>query len=64
MTVKNTTMQTYTGKMIDLAHFREEDVRLPDISHSLAIINRFTGHSRCPYSVAQHSVMVSKIIEA
>ena len=63
MTVKNTTMQTYTGKLIDLAHFSEDDVRLPDISHALAIINRFTGHSRCPYSVAQHSVMVSKIIE-
>ena len=63
MRVKNTTMQTYTGKLLDLAHFREDDVRLPDISHALAIINRFTGHSRCPYSVAQHSVMVSKIIE-
>jgi hypothetical protein len=63
MTVKNTTMQTYTGKLLDLAHFSEDDVRLPDISHALAIINRFTGHSRCPYSVAQHSVMVSKIIE-
>lgn len=61
--VRTTMMQTFTGKLIDLSRFSEEDVRLPDISHALAIINRFTGHSRCPYSVAQHSVMVSKIIE-
>lgn len=56
-----TTMQTFTGKLIDLTNFREDDVRLADISHALSIINRFTGHSRCPYSVAQHSVMVSRL---
>jgi hypothetical protein len=56
-----TTMQTYTGKLIDLANFSEEDVRLPDISHALSLISRFTGHSKCPYSVAQHSVMVSRL---
>lgn len=58
-----TTMQTYTGKLVDLANFREDDVRLPDISHALSIINRFTGHSKCPYSVAQHSVMVSNLCQ-
>lgn len=62
MSVTVTSMQTYTGKVIDLAAFSEDDVRLPDISHALAILNRFTGHSRVPYSVAQHSVMVSKIV--
>jgi 5'-deoxynucleotidase YfbR-like HD superfamily hydrolase len=56
-----TTMQTYTGKLVDLANFGEEDVRLPDISHALSLISRFTGHSKCPYSVAQHSVMVSRL---
>lgn len=54
-----TTMQTFTGKLVDLAKFTVEDVRLPDISHALSMINRFTGHSKVPYSVAQHSVMVS-----
>lgn len=56
-----TTMQTYTGKLIDLLAFSEADVRLPDISHSLSILNRFTGHSLAPYSVAQHSVLVSRL---
>jgi 5'-deoxynucleotidase YfbR-like HD superfamily hydrolase len=59
--MNKTTMQTYTGKLVDLANFKPEDVRLPDISHALSIINRFTGHSKCPYSVAQHSVAVSKL---
>lgn len=58
-----TMMQTFTGRAIDLANFREDDVRLPDISHALSMINRFTGHTRAPYSVAQHSVLVSRIVE-
>jgi len=58
-----TMMQTFTGKVIDLANFSEDDVRLADIAHSLSIINRFTGHTKEPYSVAQHSVLVSKIVE-
>jgi 5'-deoxynucleotidase YfbR-like HD superfamily hydrolase len=56
-----TTMQTFTGKLVDLSRFTVEDVRLPDIAHSLALLNRFTGHSKVPYSVAQHSVMVSRM---
>lgn len=63
MVMSPSTMQTYTGKLIDLSNFSEEDVRLPDISHALSLINRFTGHSKVPYSVAQHSVMVSKLTE-
>ncbi len=58
-----TTMQTFTGKLVDLANFTAYDVRLPDIAHALACINRYTGHAVAPYSVAQHSVMVSKLCE-
>lgn len=58
-----TMMQTFTGRAIDLANFSEEDVRLPDIAHALSLINRFTGHTKAPYSVAQHSVLVSRIVE-
>lgn len=63
LTISPTTMQTFTGKLIDLANFQESDVRLPDIAHALSLINRFTGHSKVPYSVAQHSVMVSRLTE-
>jgi hypothetical protein len=56
-----TAMQTFTGKIVDLRNFTADDVRLADIAHALALINRFTGHSKVPYSVAQHSVMVSHL---
>jgi hypothetical protein len=58
-----TTMQTFTGKLVDLSNFTEADVRLPDIAHALSILNRYTGHTVAPYSVAQHSVMVSHLCD-
>jgi hypothetical protein len=33
-------------------------VRVTDIAHALANVNRFTGHPRRPYSVAEHSLNV------
>jgi uncharacterized protein len=50
---------TYTGKRFYPLDPRPEDINIEDIAHSLAIINRFTGHSQFPFSVAQHSLHVS-----
>ena len=55
-------MQTYTGRVIDLTKITEDDIRLPDISHSLSQLVRFTGHAKQPYTVAQHSVFVSRLL--
>lgn len=39
-----------------------EDVRIEDIAHHLALINRFNGGTPKPISVAQHSVLVSRLL--
>lgn len=38
-------------------------VRIEDIGHQLALINRFHGATRRPYSVAEHSLLVSEIAQ-
>ena len=35
-----------------------------DIGHALANINRFTGHTLRPYSVAEHSLLVARLAPA
>ncbi|QMV19664.1 HD family hydrolase [Granulicella sp. 5B5] len=52
-------IRTWTGKLIDLASPRIEDIDIYDIAHALAYINRFTGHTRASYTVAEHSVLCS-----
>jgi hypothetical protein len=38
-------------------------VRIEDIAHQLAIINRFHGATKRPYSVAEHSLLCSEIAQ-
>lgn len=37
---------------------------IDEIAHSLALINRFTGHTTRPYSVAEHSLLVADLAAA
>lgn len=39
-------------------------IRMRDIAHHLALINRFNGATDTPYSVAQHSVLVADLLLA
>lgn len=55
-------IQMYSGVLVNLANPDPNTLLLPDIAHHLSCINRFTGASRKPYSVAQHSCLVSKLI--
>ena len=52
---------TYTGKWFYPLEPKSEDVDIRDISHALSLICRFTGHVIFPYSVAQHSIAVSRL---
>jgi uncharacterized protein len=50
-------IRTFTGRYVDPLELRAEDICITDIAHHLSIINRYTGASPEPYSVAQHSVL-------
>ena len=56
-------IQTYSGLVFDFINPAEADVSITDIAHSLALINRFNGHTRRPYSVAEHCVRGSQLID-
>lgn len=61
-------IQTVSGVAFDLLAPRVEDVKIEDIATALCRINRYAGHTLpglyfTGYSVAQHSVHVSEILE-
>lgn len=49
---------THSGKLVNPLNLKPEDILLEDIAHSLALQNRYNGHTRVPYSVAQHSCIL------
>lgn len=55
---------TNSGRQFSFTKPTPESVYLPDIAHALSHINRFTGHAKFPYSVAQHSLAVSHYLAA
>lgn len=54
---------TRSGKKFWPLDPRPEDLDINDIAHALSQINRFCGHAVFPYSVAQHSVLCSLMVE-
>lgn len=54
-------IKTFTGRWFDTLDPDPDSVDIRDIAHALALNNRFTGHSRVPYSVAEHCVRMSHI---
>lgn len=56
-------IQTVSGAPFWPASPAAVDIRLDEIAHALSRKCRFNGHTRDWYSVAQHAVMVSEIIE-
>jgi uncharacterized protein len=52
-------MATATGRSVFPLAVTPEDVVIEDIAHSLAQNNRYNGHAKFPYPVAQHSWLIS-----
>jgi uncharacterized protein len=53
---------TSSGLQVDLANPDPASINLFDIARHLSKINRFTGASTLPFSVAQHSCLVANIL--
>lgn len=53
-------IQTYTGRKLFPLHPDPDAIDVRDIAHALSLHCRFNGHCREFYSVAEHSVRVSK----
>lgn len=54
---------TYTGKLFDILSPDPRDIELIDIAISLSNQGRFNGQTNEYYSVAQHSVIVSRMVK-
>ena len=55
-------MQTYTGRQYWPLDPHPDDVSIDDIAHHLAMICRYCGACSRHYSVAEHSVYVSRLV--
>lgn len=56
-------IQTFSGVAFYPLDPRPHEILIGDIAHSLAMQCRFTGHVRRFYSVAEHSVRVSRVCD-
>lgn len=56
------TILTAAGRSFNLAQPEQSAISLMEIAHALSHICRFTGHTTKFYSVAQHSLFVSRIV--
>ena len=55
-------IQTFTGRKFRPLDPKQEDFDIKDIAHALSLLCRFNGHCLRFYSVAEHSVRVSRIL--
>lgn len=60
MTERDDWFFTYTGRRLFVLSPDPEQIVIEDIAHHLSLLCRFVGAVRTFYSVAQHSVLVSR----
>jgi 5'-deoxynucleotidase YfbR-like HD superfamily hydrolase len=58
--MKTDWIQTYTGKKFFPLDPDPEQICIEDIAHALSMQCRYAGHTNSFYSVAQHSVLLSR----
>lgn len=57
------TIRTVSGETFDLLRPEASVISIQVIAHALSRICRYTGHTKDHYSVAQHSVLVSQMVD-
>ena len=60
--MSNATIVTSTGLLFDILEPTHDMVCIEDIAHSSSMCNRFTGHTKFPYPVSQHSRLGSYLV--
>jgi len=55
-------IQVYSGKSFSPLSPTIEDIEIEDIAHALSLQCRYAGHCLYHYSIAQHSVLVSRYV--
>lgn len=55
--------QTFTGRKFWPLSPHKDDLDIRDIAHALSLLNRYTGHTKYFYSIAQHSVMAVSAVD-
>lgn len=53
-------IRTYKGHYFDVFNPNPDQIDIEDIAHSLSLLCRFAGHIQSFYSVAEHSIWVSR----
>jgi 5'-deoxynucleotidase YfbR-like HD superfamily hydrolase len=56
-------IKTSEGIYFDLLNPQLCDIKSYDIAHGLSHLNRFVGHTPEPYSVGEHCLLVSNLVE-
>lgn len=55
-------MQTFTGRQFWPLDPRADEIEITDIAHALSMACRYAGHCTRFYSVAEHSVLLSRSV--
>ena len=61
--MNGTWIQTVSGRRVDLPFPKPEQIDIEDIAYALSMKCRFNGHTNKFYSVASHSIGVSRLME-